>query len=203
VCEVGFGASMTYIEGITEDAATPAAAALMDGERARLGHVPNFARAFAHRPAVYAAWQQLNGAVKQTMDARRYELVTVAAARRLRSSYCALAHGKVLADQLLAPDTVRELAVDHHAAGLDPVEVAVMDLAEQVVDDASAVTEEDIGRLRKLGLTDEEIFDVVAAAAARCFFSKTLDALGVQADTAYADMEPGLRDALTVGRPIA
>jgi uncharacterized peroxidase-related enzyme len=194
---------MTYIEAITEEGATASAAALMDGERARRGYVPNFARAFAHRPAVYEAWLQLNGAVKQTMDARRYELVTLAAARRLHSTYCALAHGKVLADQLLEPESVRDVAVDHRAAGLDPVEVAVMDLAEQVIDDASAVTEEDIGRLRKLGLSDPEIFDVVAAAAARCFFSKTLDALGVQADTVYAEMEPGLREVLTVGRPIA
>jgi hypothetical protein len=41
------------------------------------------------------------------------------------------------------------------------------------------------------------------AAAARCFFSKTLDALGVQADPVLAELEPELRDALTAGRPIA
>jgi hypothetical protein len=45
--------------------------------------------------------------------------------------------------------------------------------------------------------------DVVLAAAARCFFSKTLDALGVEPDEAYRDLDPALRDALTVGRPIA
>jgi uncharacterized peroxidase-related enzyme len=194
---------LTYIEAITQDAASPSAAALLEADGARLGYVPNFARAFAHRPAVYKAWQQLNGALKETMGPRRYELVTLAAARQLRSSYCALAHGKVLADQLFEPDTVRDLAVDHRSAGVEPLEVAVMDLAEQVVDDASSVTEADIGRLRDLGLNDAEIFDVVAAAAARCFFSKTLDALGVHADTVFAEMNPALRDVLTVGRPIA
>jgi hypothetical protein len=65
------------------------------------------------------------------------------------------------------------------------------------------VTEADVARLRDLGLTEPEILDVVAAAAARCFFSKTLDALGVQADAVYPQLEPGLRDALVVGRPIA
>jgi hypothetical protein len=44
---------------------------------------------------------------------------------------------------------------------------------------------------------------VVAAAAARCFFSKALDALGAQADPALAKLDPELRDVLTVGRPIA
>ena len=46
-------------------------------------------------------------------------------------------------------------------------------------------------------------FDVVAAAAARCFFSKTLDALCIQADPVLAELDPELRDVLTVGRPIA
>jgi len=36
----------------------------------------------------------------------------------------------------------------------------------------------------------------------RCFFSKTLDALGVQPDASYHELDAALRDALTVGRPI-
>jgi len=66
------------------------------------------------------------------------------------------------------------------------------------------VTQADIERLRGLGLSDAEILDVVLAAAARCFFSKTLDALGCDPDAAFNDLiAPALRDALTVGRPIA
>lgn len=59
----------------------------------------NYERAFEPRPAVYEAWQQLNGAIKAQMDLRRYELATLAAAQRLRSSYCSLAHGTVLAER--------------------------------------------------------------------------------------------------------
>jgi hypothetical protein len=78
-----------------------------------------------------------------------------------------------------------------------------MDLADKVAHDATSVVEADIVRLRSLGLSDAEIFDVVAAAAMRCFFSKTLDGLGVRPDARYAELDPELRDALTVGRPIA
>lgn len=78
-----------------------------------------------------------------------------------------------------------------------------MDFAAKVADDATAITAADVDRLRELGLADAEILDVALAAAARCFFSKTLDALGVQPDAALAGLEPELRDALTVGRPIA
>jgi len=196
---------MTFIETIPEDAASGAVAELYAHERETYGYVPNFTRAFSQRPEVYAAWRGLNVSIRSGMDLRRYELATVAAARRLRSSYCLLAHGSILADQHLAPDAVRAVVADHHAAAdaLDEVDVAVMDLADKVADDATSVTEGNLERLRALGLTDGEIFDVVAAAAARCFFSKVLDALGVQADARFAALEPDLRDALTPGRPIA
>ena len=176
---------------------------IFERDRDALGYVPNYTRLFAHRPAVYEAWLQLKEAVSGSMDTRRYELVTVAAARNLRSSYCTLAHGKVLAERFLERAQVRDVVLDHRDAGLDEVDVAVMDLAEKVAGDATSVTEADVQRLRELGLSDAEIFDVVAAAAARCFFSKALDALGAQADPIFAELDPELRDVLTVGRPIA
>ena len=161
----------------------------------------NHERAFAERPEVYDAWEQLLGSIKAGMDLRRYELATLAAARRLRSSYCCLAHGKVLLERFGAP--VREIALDHHNAGLDEIDVAVMDLAEKVVDDAAAIEDADRQPLRDLGLSENEIMDVVLAAAARCFFSKTLDGIGVLPDAHYNALEPELRDVLVVGRPIA
>ena len=161
----------------------------------------NYERAFEERQDVYAAWGGLLAAIKANMDLRRYELVTLAAARRLRSSYCSLAHGKVLAEQFGEP--VSEIARDRSGAGLDEVDVAVMDLAEQVVDDASTIDDADLQRLRDLGLSEAEIMDVVLAAAARCFFAKTTDALGVLPDASYRELEPELLEVLVVGRPIA
>jgi alkylhydroperoxidase family enzyme len=157
----------------------------------------NMERAFALRPEVYAAWRQLVTAVKTTSDERRYELATLAAARRLRSSYCSLAHGKVLAEQFYDFESVPGLP-----DGLDPADRAIMAFAEQIVADATAITQADIDELRGHGLSDGEILDAVLAATIRCFFSKTLDALGVQPDAHFALLDPAFREALTVGRPI-
>jgi uncharacterized peroxidase-related enzyme len=194
---------MTFIETVPEDQAAGATAEMYATDQEVFGFLPNFTRAFSSRPAVYAAWRQLNGAIKSGMDLRRYELATVAAARRLGSSYCTLAHGSVLLDKFLDADSVKAVVADHRTAGLSAADVAVMDLAEKVADDAGSVQLQDIERLRSEGLSDEEIVDVVLAAAARCFFSKTLDGLGVEPDAKYAELEPGVRDALTVGRAIA
>ena len=161
----------------------------------------NFEYAFSVRPEVYAGWRQLVTALKSGMDERRYELVTLAAARRLRSTYCCLAHGTILAEKFGEP--VAEIMLDHRAAGLSEVDMAVVDLAERVVDDATSIDERDLERLRELGLSETEIMDVVLTAAARCFFSKTLDALDIRADANYGELDARLRDPLVVGRPIA
>jgi uncharacterized peroxidase-related enzyme len=194
---------MTFIGTVPTDAAGGEAAAMYEEDRTARGEVMNLTRAFSLRPDVFRAWQTLAAAVRTTMDLRRYELATIAAARRLRSSYCVLAHGSLIADTLMEPELVRAIVSDHHTAGLDDVDVAIMDLADKIADDATTVTQADVDRLRALGLSDPEIFDIVSTAALRCFFSTMLDGLGVEPDARYADLEPGLRDTLTVGRPIA
>src|SRR4051794_31098601 len=194
---------MAYIDTVPEDEATGTTAEVYATDREAFGELPNFTQAFSLRPEVYTAWRQLNGAIKACMDLRRYELATIAAAQRLRSSYCMLAHGSVLADRFLDPETLGAVVADRRSAGLDAQEVAVMDLAEKVADDATSVEQADIDRLRSLGLADAEILEVVLAAAARCFFSKALDALGAEPDAKYAAMDPALRDVLTVGRALA
>jgi uncharacterized peroxidase-related enzyme len=193
---------MPFIRPLPDDEVTGAVAEAYEADLAEDGYVSNVSRAFSHRPEVLAAWIGLKDAVSSSMDRRRYELVTIAAARRVRSSYCMLAHGSVLASAFYDTGQVRDIALDHHAAGLDEVDVAVKDLADKVAADAASVTQADVDRLRELGLSDAEVFDVVAAAAMRCFFTKIVDGLGFQPDAAYAELDDGLREALVVGRPI-
>jgi uncharacterized peroxidase-related enzyme len=193
---------MAFIDTIPPEAADGDVAAMYETDQAGWGFLPNFTRAYSHRPGVYAAWRGLNGSIKANMDERRYEIATLAAARRLRSSYCSLAHGRVLA-RLIPASVVQDIAVGRPSEELDEVDTAVIELADKVAADATTVTRGDIERLRSLGLTDAEILDVVLAAAARCYFSKVLDAVGCDPDAAFKEVEPGLRDALTVGRPIA
>ena len=124
------------------------------------------------------------------MDLRRYELATIAAARRLRSSYCTLAHGSVLLEKFLSADDLHAVVGNRDNSELDAVDAAVIALADKVALDATSVMQSDIDQLRSLGLSDADILDVVLAAAARCFFSKVLDGIGIQADAKYAQLDP-------------
>ncbi|HEX6683746.1 MAG TPA: carboxymuconolactone decarboxylase family protein, partial [Candidatus Limnocylindrales bacterium] len=146
------------------------------------GYVANYTKLFSLRPNVYSAWAGLNGAIKAGMDLRRYELATFAAARALKSSYCALAHGKVLRDKFFDASRVEAIASGDGPADLDPVDIAVMDFAGKVARNAAGITEADVAVLRDHGLSDEDIFQVILAVGARCFFSTVLDAAGTQPD---------------------
>jgi AhpD family alkylhydroperoxidase len=95
--------AMTFIETATEGNAAGTVAQLYAEDVADQGYVANYTRVFALRPEVLAGWAQLNGAIKHAMDLRRYELVTLAAARALRSTYCAMAHGRLLRTGSMTP----------------------------------------------------------------------------------------------------
>ena len=193
---------MAFLAPAAED--TPDVAELYAHDRATSGAVANHTRTFSLRPAVYAAWETLNSAVKDSADPRVYRVATIAAARRLRSSYCALAHGQRLAAED-SDATVRTLIGDESGWDrLSPVDAAVARLADTVVADAPGMSDADLDELRGLGFDDGQLLDVILTAAARCFFSTVLDATGTQPDhDIAAELPAEIRRALTVGRPIS
>lgn len=194
---------MTFLRTIAPGEAQGSAREMYEQVERQFGHIPNWARVFSLRPAVRDGWAALLTSIRANLSVRTYELATLAAARALGSSYCLLAHGKVLCDQVFDAPTVTAIMKDAQDAPLEPRERAMMAFAEKVALNAERITSEDIDLLRSHGYKEEEIFDIAATAAARCFFSKLLDALGVQADSSFHDLDSKLLKALTVGRPIA
>ena len=193
-----------FIEAPEESTVDDDVADWYERQRKAWGYLPNYAPAFATRPDVAEAWNTLNNAVRGHMDRRRFELATIAAARVYRSTYCLAAHSKFLRDACGDEPTMRTVAADPSGANLDATDRAVMDFAAQVARDASSITSADVQNLRDHGLSDPDVVDVVLAAAARAFFTKVLDALGVQADAQLGEMfDPEVRGQVTVGRPFA
>ncbi|MFO1271217.1 MAG: hypothetical protein U1F50_05975 [Rubrivivax sp.] len=191
---------MSFIDTTPPGAAQGAVAEMYRRQEAAWGFVPNYAKVFCHRPEVMARWGALLAEIKRPMDRRRFELATFAAAHELRHSACSLAHGRVLREYLQDAQIVA--IAEGRPAGLAPGDEALVRFARQVARDASGVTAEDVAALRQAGFADAEIFDIAAAAAGRAFFTKLLDAMGVLADAPLGTIEPALRDALVVGRPI-
>lgn len=107
----------------------------------------------------------------------------------------------MLRSRFFSAEQLEAIVHDYHHAGLEPAEVAAMAYAEKIVSHAYKVTPEDIDGLRAHGFSDADILDIALTAAARSFYSKTLDALGAEPDAKYLDLQPELQRTLAVGRP--
>ncbi len=193
---------MTYIGAVPEESAEGQVGEMYQRQRRRLGYVPNYIKAFSHRPELYEAWSTLISTIMRSMDARRFELATTAAAALRRSSYCTLAHGERLLGLGVGEDDLRALANDPASANLDDVERAVVQYAAKVAEAPDTVTAQDIEHLRSLGLSNRDVFDIASAVAARLFFTAITDAVGARPDAAYRERMPGLVEDLAVGRPV-
>jgi uncharacterized peroxidase-related enzyme len=178
------------------DVTGPAAAIYADDEE-HVGYVPEHTRVMAVNPEAYLAWETLIGAIARGMGKRRYELVTLAAARGVKSQHCLLAHGnKTLS--IMEEDELTRIVRDYRTAGISEAEVAMMAFAEKVSTGASEMTDADSQSLRDVGYSDREIVDIALAAAARNYFSRAIQALGVAVDVPPA-LPASLKDALLEG----
>lgn len=174
---------------------------MYERQQAHWGFVPNYAKVFCHRPEVLARWGKLLAEIKRPMSKRMFELVTFAAAVELRHTACALAHGKALTE-FFAPEEVTPIKDREYSDSITEAEQAMIEFARKVASDASRITSSDVDMLKKHGFTDEEIFDIAATSAGRAFFTKLLDALGVEVDSTFLKLDESFRQPLTLGRPI-
>ena len=94
------------------------------------------------------------------------------------ASFAAETGDRALADLLMD---------DYRKAGLSTVDRALCDHAARLAVEPAAVTEEDLDRLRALGLTDRAILDLNLVASLFAFFVRMADGLGAEVEPAMSD----------------
>ena len=193
---------MSYIETISPDAAEDAVLEMYEHQQKHWGYVPNYAKSFSHRPEVMARWGRLLAEIRRPLEDRIFELVTFAAAIELKHTPCSLAHGKALTP-FYSNEQILAIAEQGDLGFLSEAEREMVRFSRQVARDASAITADDVQRLKGLGVDDAMVFDIAATAAGRAFFTKVLDAVGSLPDAAFARIDEALRVPLTVGHPIS
>ena len=192
---------MPFIKTTRPEDADDAVSAMYARQQGAWGYIPNYAKVFCHRPEVMARWGQLLAEIKRPMDRRTFEMVTFVAAHELRNTACTLAHGKALRE-FFRDEQIVAIAKGRFDGILTDAESAMLRFARQVAADASRVTSGQVQALQNFGYSDAEIFDIAVTAAGRAFFTKVLDALGVEADSPFFGIEADFRNPLAVGRPI-
>ena len=194
---------MTFLQTVSDDQATDEVAEIYRRQREAAGYVPEPTRALTTRPDVLVAYTRFMDAIRGgfTLPMRDWRLITLVAAKHIPSTYCSLAYGKGLLSDLGSPEAVLAVQRDFRRAGLSDRDVAMLEYAEKVTNDASRIDRRDIDRLREHGFSDVQISDIALCAAFRNFISRFFDAVGATPDDEYRSLAPAFRDPLCVGRP--
>lgn len=191
-----------YLQTIAEDEATGRIKKIYDGQIERMGFVMAAAKCLTARPDLLPVYNDFVDQVRAgfSLAPREWRLITLIAAKQVRSTYCSLVYGRQLIEDLGSKEAVLAVQRDFRTAGLSLKDVAMLDYAEKVARDATQITRHDIDRLRDVGFTDIQICDIALCAAFRCFVGKLFDALGAGPEAAFLDEDLEWRTALSVGK---
>ncbi len=94
------------------------------------------------------------------------------------------------------------IAHDFRNAKLDSKDKAMLEYAEKITVDPSAVDERDVARLTQTGWSEVEILDIAAVTSYRNFITRIADALGVQLTEDYGALRKDYVDSLMVGKKL-
>ncbi len=176
--------------------------AFFDEDKKETGYVWNVSRLWAYQ---IDTMEQLYALMSQAfkvsgLSFRQRGILVTATASTLGDSYCSLAWGGKLAG---ASDPRTAAAVlSGEDVGLTEQERAMAEWARKVVRDPNATTPSDVDALRKVGLSDSQIFAITTFVALRLAFSTINDALGANPDAQLLKSLPEeVVQSVTYGRP--
>lgn len=129
------------------------------------GFVPNVFRAMAHRPEEFRAFFALHDALMErpgNLSKAEREMIVVAVSAANECLYCVIAHGAILRVRAKNPLLADQIATNYRKADITERQMAVLDFAMKVHENAPAVGEADFALLRAHGLNDDDIWDITA-----------------------------------------
>lgn len=176
-----------------EDALPEGLTKLFAKARENIGFVPNVFRAYAHRPERFSAWfghyKQLHQPTENLSAADR-EMIAVVVSQANGCLYCLVAHGAALREEMIkdgSGDAVTgdRVSFDWRRAGLSHRRQVICAYAEKLTLRPVECDATDLEGLRTVGLTDDEVWDVMEIASMYNFTNRMSMASGQLANREY------------------
>jgi len=132
------------------------------------GFVPNVFRVLAHRPDEFRAFFAYHDALMEKesgLSKGEREMIVVVTSAMNSCLYCVVAHGAIVRIREKNPRLADQLATDYTRADITPRQLAMLDFACLISDQAAEVSSEDFDELREHGFTQEDVWDIGAISA--------------------------------------
>jgi uncharacterized peroxidase-related enzyme len=154
----------------------------------KLGFVPHVLTAYAFDmaklEAFVAMYNDLMLAPSGLTKLER-EMIAVAVSSANRCYYCLVAHGAAVRQLSGDPKLGEQMVMNYRAARLSKRQRAMLDFAVKLTVEPWKVEEEDREGLRKVGLSERDIWDVAAVAAFFNMSNRVASAADMRPNTVY------------------
>jgi RNA polymerase sigma-70 factor, ECF subfamily len=149
------------------------------------GFIPNFFRAQTLRPDVLEAEADVVASIllpEDVLTRVQKECILLVVSAANLNSYCVAVHCNLLQGLGISPEEGDQIAVDHHESHVPEADKSLLDFALKVGVSPTELCHGDIGRLRVLGFTEEQVLECVAVTALNNFANTLQMGLGTVPD---------------------
>ena len=134
----------------------------------KAGFVPNIFLALAYKPDEFRAFFAYHDALMEKesgLSKAEREMIVVATSGANQCLYCVVAHGAILRIRAKDPLIADQVAVNYRKADITPKQMAMLDFAMKVSQNAEALADADFDALRRHVFSDEDAWDIAGIAA--------------------------------------
>jgi len=134
----------------------------------KAGFVPNVFLTLAHRPAEFRAFFAYHDALMERdsgLTKADMEMIVVTTSNANACQYCVVAHGAILRIRAKNALIADQVAVNYRKADITSKQMAMLDFAMKVSDDAGTIGNADFETLHGHGFSDEDIWDIAGITA--------------------------------------
>lgn len=153
-----------------------------------LGFVPNVFLGYSHRPERFSAWfahySQLHVPTENLSAADR-EMIAVVVSAIHQCTYCLVSHVHALRRELDDVELADRIVYNWRHAGLDERRSAICRYADKLTRRPAEISRADLEDLEAVGLSPDEVWDVVELTAMYSFTNRFSLAMGFEANREY------------------
>ena len=131
----------------------------------KLGFIPNVLAAFAKFPKQFEGFTKLYNALmlgESGLTKLEREMIAVTVSSENHCFYCLVAHGSAVRELSNDPQLGERIAANFRSAELPKKQEELLNFAKKLTKDPSEICENDRKKLRNVGYTDRDIWDISA-----------------------------------------
>ena len=131
----------------------------------KLGFIPNVLAAFAKFPKQFEGFTKLYNALmlgESGLTKLEREMIAVTVSSENHCFYCLVAHGSAVRELSSDPQLGERIAANFRSAELPKKQEELLNFTKKLTKDPSEIGENDRKKLRDVGYTDRDIWDISA-----------------------------------------